>query len=77
MTIDNEISLLVSSDPSQGASQISTDGASFSINLGTDGIKIPKNAYNVKVSVESSAIWWSIPNILDSGSKKNNLLTIT
>lgn len=77
MTINNEISLLVSSDPSQGASQISTDGASFSINLGTDGIKIPKNAYNVKVSVESASVWWSVPNILDSGSKKNNLLTIT
>ena len=46
MSLQNEISLLVSSDATQGATNKTSDGAYFEISLGTDGLKIPNNAYN-------------------------------
>ena len=41
MSLQNEISLLVSSDATQGATNKTLDGAYFEISLGTDGLKIP------------------------------------
>ena len=65
MIVPEEISLLVSSDPTQGASNVSQDGSSFEIQL-DQAIELPKNALNVTVSVEESTIWWTVPNIISS-----------
>ena len=73
MSIVNEISLLVSSDATQGATNKSANGSYFEISLGTEGIKIPKNAYNCQLSVEESVIWWVVPNIITG---QNNLLRV-
>jgi len=61
--VREEISLLVNSDPATGASNVSSDGSQFTIQL-QDGIKIPKDAKNVHVSLQESTVWWTIPNIL-------------
>tara|TARA_R110000822_G_scaffold56916_6_gene143551 strand:+ start:841 stop:1695 length:855 start_codon:yes stop_codon:yes gene_type:complete len=63
MLIPDEISLLVSSDPLEGAVNISSDGSQFEIQLDT-AIEIPKDALNVQVSVEEATIWWVVPNII-------------
>jgi hypothetical protein len=75
--VQNEMNLLVSSDPSQGAILTSLDGSVFSISLGSDGIRIPPNAYNVTLEVPESTVWFTTPNILSSGTSQNNLLRIT
>jgi len=63
MIIPQEISLLVSSDPSQGATNVTSDGSAFEIQL-DQSIEIPKNALNVNISVEEATVWWVIPNII-------------
>jgi hypothetical protein len=63
MLVPQELSLLVSSDPSNGAVNRTADGSSFEIQL-QDGLQIPKDALSVNVSVEESTVWWTIPNIL-------------
>ena len=70
MSITKEISLIVSSDPSQGASNVSTDGSSFQINLEGGSILVPRDAKNCEVRVEQSTIWWSIPNIITDVNDK-------
>ncbi len=62
--VPEEISLIVSSDPDAGAINVSSDGSQFEIQLDGEGIKIPKDAINVNVSVEESTVWWVIPNII-------------
>jgi hypothetical protein len=61
--VPDEISLLVTSDPTQGAINRSADGSSFEIQL-DEAIKIPKDAVNVNVSVEEATVWWVVPNII-------------
>ena len=63
MIIPQEISLLVSSDPSQGATNVNPAGNAFEIQL-DQSIEIPKDALNVNVSVEEATIWWVIPNVI-------------
>jgi hypothetical protein len=63
MLIPQEISLLVSSDPGQGAINIGVGGSSFEIQL-DDAIKVPKDAVNVTVTVEESTVWWTVPNVI-------------
>jgi hypothetical protein len=69
MMIPDEISILVSSDPTQGAINRSNDGSSFEVQL-DDPIQIPKDALNVNVSVEESTIWWTVPNIITGSNDK-------
>ena len=69
MLVESEISLLVTSDPSQGAVNVSSDGSSFEIQL-DEPIEVPKDALNVNVSVEEATIWWSIPNIITGVNDK-------
>lgn len=81
-TVPEEISMIVSSDPSQGASNVSPDGAYFEVQL-EDGIMIPSDALNVNISVEESTLWWVVPNIITgvndkmyiSGDTANSTLT--
>ena len=61
--VPEELSLLVSSDPSQGAINRTQDGSQFEIQL-EEPIMIPKEALNVNVSVEEATVWWVVPNII-------------
>jgi len=61
--VPEEISLLVSSDPTQGAINRTSDGSQFEVQL-DESIEIPKDALNVNVSVEEATVWWVVPNII-------------
>lgn len=67
--IPEEISMIVSSDPINGATNISPDGSYFEVQL-QDGLKVPKDALNVNISVEEATIWWSVPNIITGQNDK-------
>ncbi len=71
------IPLLVSSDYKNGAT-VSTDGSQFNVHM-EGGLGIPKEAQNVSLTVESSTVWWVVPNILAAtdSSTPNNKLYIT
>lgn len=60
--VKEQINFLASSDPTNGASNISSGGDQFSVQL-QDGIKVPRDAHNVQVSLQESTVWWTIPNI--------------
>ena len=66
---DEEMSLIVGSDPSQGAANISPDGSYFEVQL-QDGLMLPSDALNMNVSIEESTIWWVIPNIITGVNDK-------
>lgn len=68
-TIPEEISMIVSSDPINGATNISPDGSYFEVQL-QDGLKVPKDVLNVNISVEEATIWWSVPNIITGENDK-------
>ena len=61
--INEEISLLVTSNPAVGAINRSPDGANFEIQL-EDPLTIPKDAMNVKIKIDEAKIWWTVPNII-------------
>ena len=67
--IPQEISMIISSDSLNGATNKSVDGSSFTVNL-QDGLKIPKTALNVNITVEESTIWWVINNIKEGVNDK-------
>lgn len=69
----DEISLIVSSDPTQGAFNRSTDGSYFEIKLEDGGIQIPKKATSCFLTVEEATVWWTVSNITSA----NNVLRIT
>lgn len=69
MMVPEEISMIVSSDPSQGAVNKSPDGSYFEVQL-QDGIMIPSDALNINVSVEESTVWWVVPNIITGVNDK-------
>jgi hypothetical protein len=60
--LDKEISMIVTSDPNQGAKNIDSSGSSFEITL-EEPLTIPSNAQGITISVDSSTIWWNIANI--------------
>lgn len=72
MALPREKSILVSSDPSNGARNVSKDGSSFEIQL-EEGINIPKNAENITIQVDEAVIWNVVPNIVEI----NNTMYIT
>lgn len=63
MLVPEEINILVSSDPNQGALNVTTYGSRFRIKL-EQPIEIPETALNVTLCVEESTVWWTVPNIL-------------
>jgi hypothetical protein len=63
----------LSSDPANGAVNRSSDGSYFEVQL-QQPIEIPKEALNCTLSVEESAVWWTIPNII---TNENNKMYIT
>ena len=62
-TIPYEETLIVSSDPKNGAVNITDKGSRFDVNLSGEGIYIPKKAIATNISVEEATVWWVIPNI--------------
>ena len=73
MMVPQEISMIVSSDPTNGASNRSADGSYFEIQL-QDGLSLPAEALNATLSVEEATVWWTIPNIITG---KNDKMYIT
>jgi hypothetical protein len=69
----DEISLIVSSDPTQGAFNRSADGSYFEIRLDDGGIQIPKKATSCFLTVEEATVWWTVSNITTA----NNVLRIS
>jgi hypothetical protein len=76
MAIPEEISMIVSSDPSQGATNISPDGSYFEIQL-QDGLMLPKDALNINIAVEESTVWWVVPNTITGVNDKMYLTGTT
>ncbi len=60
--VPEEISMLFSSNPNQGASLRSADGSSFTVLL-QEPLSVPFDAKNVNIEVQSSTVWWVVPNI--------------
>mgnify|MGYP005989272341 CR=1 FL=1 len=69
MIVPEEISMIVSSDPKQGAVNKSADGSYFEIGL-QDGLMLPADALNINIAVEESTIWWTVPNIITGENDK-------
>lgn len=63
MLVPEELNLLVSSDSTQGARNVSRDGSRFTVKL-EEAIEIPIDALNCNLCVEESTIWWTVPNII-------------
>jgi hypothetical protein len=66
--VPQELSMIVSSNPANGAKNRSADGSSFEITL-QDGLEIPNGSQNISVSVEEATVWWVVPNITDVNNK--------
>jgi hypothetical protein len=62
MSIKIQKDLLVSSNPDQGALNLSEDGSSFEVKL-QDPITIPDKARNIKLEVQRALVWNNMPNI--------------
>ena len=71
--IEQEINMLVTSDPNQGAINRSADGSTFTVQL-DEALAIPKEARNVSATVMQSTVWWVVPNIIQG---ENDMFYIT
>ena len=69
MLVPEELNLLVTSDPSQGARNVSKNGSRFSIKL-EDPIELPEGALNPVICVEEATVWWTVPNIITGENDK-------
>ena len=67
--VPQEISILLSSDPANGALNVSSDGSQFEVQL-QDAIQIPREAQNVTISSEESTVWFVVPNIITGVNDK-------
>lgn len=67
--VPHEISILASSDPDNGAINISPDGSQFEIQL-EDALQIPEEAINTTIDVEEATVWWVVPNIITGQNDK-------
>lgn len=69
MTTQHQIVIIASSNPDNGAEQVSPDGSSFEINL-DDAITIPKGATSCALETQEVSIWNTAPNILTGVNDK-------
>jgi hypothetical protein len=74
--VDETFELLVSSDEDNGAVDISQKGSKFSVRF-DEPLGLPRGAINPTVQCMGSSIWWTIPNVNDTGVEKNNLFGFT
>ena len=61
--VKHEFNIIASSNPANGAANVSPDGDRFQVIL-QDPVEIPRNALNIELSLEESNIVWTIPNIV-------------
>jgi hypothetical protein len=73
MLVPEELNFIVTSDPAQGAKNVSKNGSRFTVKL-EEAIEIPRNAMNVNLSVPEATIWWTVPNIITG---ENDRLYVT
>lgn len=59
----SHINILASSSTTNGATQVSSGRNEFSIQMGTQPIKIPKSAKKIRLSAKSAGIWNTVLNI--------------
>jgi hypothetical protein len=69
MMVPQEITMILSSDPNNGAVNKSSDGSYFEIQL-QDGLNLPAEALSATLSVEEATVWWTIPNIITGQNDK-------
>ena len=69
MLVPEEINFLVTSDPKQGARNVTPSGSRFTVRL-EEPIEIPKDALNCTITVEESTVWWTVPNIITGENDK-------
>ena len=74
--VEESFELLVSSDPNNGAVRKSEDGARFTVEF-NEPIGLPKGAITPTVQCYGASIWWTIPNIVSTGTNQNNLFGFT
>ena len=58
-----EIPLLLSSDTTSGASNVSADGSRFTV-IFDEVLEIPADAVNCTLRSDKQTIWWTVPNII-------------
>ncbi len=60
--MNHQLSLIATNDPNLGATHISSDGSEFTVSL-DEPMRIPHDAYDLKLTAPSSTVWWVIANI--------------
>lgn len=60
--IEYKLPLLFSSDPRNGAENVSPTGGSFSVTLETP-ISIPREAHNCFITCQEATAWWTMYNV--------------
>jgi hypothetical protein len=72
--IEHQAAFIVSSEPANGASNVSTLGSTFTVKLNTP-ITIPRAARNCTLEVNQADVWWTVPNI--SAALGNNVFSFS
>jgi hypothetical protein len=62
MLIEKQLSYIFSSNPANGARNVSADGSQFSVQLDAP-IAIPAEAISATLECQSAQIWWVVPQI--------------
>ena len=73
MLVPEEINFIVTSDPKQGAVNVSSNGSRFTVKL-EEPIEIPATAVNCTLSVDEATVWWTVANIITG---ENDRLYVT
>jgi hypothetical protein len=73
MLLEKQLSYIFSSNPDNGAINVSPDGSTFSVQL-NQPIAIPAEAIHATLEVQSANVWWTIPSV--SARLGNNKLYI-
>ena len=74
VVIPKQLSMFFSSDPADGAQNVSADGTKFSIAL-NNAINVPKGSVSCEVGIQSASIWNTSPNL--SPDFNNNKFVFT
>lgn len=70
--IEESFELVVSSAEENGAVRKSDTGDRFTVEF-NEPIGIPRGAIDPVVQCMGASVWWTIPNIVDTGTQQNNL----
>ena len=70
--LEKEISMIISSDTTNGATNKSSDGSRFEIAL-ENGLQIPNGAQNCALLVENATVWNTVANVITG---ENDRITV-